>query len=57
VEVLDLGVHTGFSTMTRDDPAGLLDQNERVHERVEELQTGEYSHLVALDDRRVCRDG
>jgi DNA invertase Pin-like site-specific DNA recombinase len=56
VEVLDLGVHTGFSTMTRDDPAGLLDQNERVQECVDELQAGEYSHLVALDDRRVCRD-
>ncbi|MFC7188330.1 helix-turn-helix domain-containing protein [Halorubrum yunnanense] len=56
VEVLDLGIHTGFSTMTRDDPAGLLDQNESVQERVNELQAGQYSHLVALDDRRICRD-
>ena len=56
VEVLDLGIHTGFSTMTRDDPAGLLDQNERVQERVGELEAGEYSHLVAWDDRRICRD-
>jgi len=56
VEILDLGVHTGFSTMTRDDPAGLLDQNERVQERVSELEAGEYSHLVAWDDRRICRD-
>lgn len=56
VERLDLGVHTGFSTMTRDDPAGLLDQNERVQERVSELEAGEYSHLVAWDDRRICRD-
>ncbi|ELZ41869.1 recombinase family protein [Halorubrum tebenquichense] len=56
VELLDLGVHTGFSTMTRDDPAGLLDQNERVQERVSELEAGEYSHLVAWDDRRICRD-
>lgn len=56
VEVLDLGIHTGFSTMTRDDPAGLLDQNEDVQEHVDELQAGEYSHLIALDDRRICRD-
>ena len=56
VEVLDLGIHTGFSTMTRDDPAGLLDQNERVQECVSELEAGEYSHLVAWDDRRICRD-
>ena len=56
VEILDLGVHTGFSTMTRDDPAGLLDQNERVQERVSELEAGVYSHLVAWDDRRFCRD-
>lgn len=56
VEALDLGVHTGFSSMTRDDPAGLLDQNERVQQRVEQLEGGEYSHLVAYDDRRVCRD-
>jgi len=56
VEVLDLGIHTGFSTMTRDDPAGLLDQNERVQKHVDRLQAGEYTHLVALADRRVCRD-
>ncbi|MDB9254065.1 helix-turn-helix domain-containing protein [Halorubrum ezzemoulense] len=56
VDILDLGIHTGFSTMTRDDPAGLLDQNERVQEAVDELKNGVYTHLVALDDRRVCRD-
>lgn len=49
VEVLDLGIHTGFSTMTRDDPAGLLDQNKDVQEHVDELQAGEYSHLIALN--------
>lgn len=55
-ERLDLGVHTGFSTMTRDDPAGLLDQNERVEDAVDALAAGEYEYLVALDDRRICRD-
>lgn len=53
---LDLSVHTGFSTMTRDDPAGLLDQNERVEEAVDELAAGTYDYLVAYDDRRICRD-
>ncbi|TKX55972.1 resolvase [Halorubrum sp. SS7] len=56
VERLDLGVHTGFSTMTRDDEAGLLGQSERVTERVDELRSGRFDYLVALDDRRVCRD-
>ena len=56
VEVLDLGIHTGFSSMTRDDPAGLLDQNERVQDCVGRLEAGKYSHLVAWDDRRICRD-
>jgi len=42
--------------MTRDDPAGLLDQNERVTERVDELEAGRFDYLVAYDDRRVCRD-
>lgn len=46
LELLDLGVHTGFSTITRDDPAGLLDQNERVQECVSKLEAGEYSHLA-----------
>ncbi|MGQ3330635.1 recombinase family protein [Halorubrum sp. FL23] len=56
IDVLNLGVHTGFSTMTRDDPTGLLDQNDRVQERVGELEAGEYTHLIAWDDRRICRD-
>lgn len=56
VEAFDLGIHTGFSSMTRDDQAGLLDQNERVQQRVEELEAGDYSYLVAYDDRRICRD-
>lgn len=57
VNTLDLGVHTGFSTMTRDDPEGLLDQNDEVQSHVSDLEAGEYSHLVAWDDRRICRDG
>ncbi|MFC7238911.1 resolvase [Saliphagus sp. GCM10025317] len=55
-EILDLGVHTGFSSMTRDEPAGLLDQNDRVTNTVERIRNGEHQYLVAWDDRRVCRD-
>lgn len=56
VETLDLGVHTGFSSMTRDEPTGLLDQNEDVLETVERIQSGEFDYIAAWDDRRICRD-
>lgn len=56
VDRLDLGVQSGFSTMTREDDSGLLDQNKRVTGAVERLRAGEYEYLVAWDDRRVCRD-
>ncbi|MFC7230541.1 hypothetical protein ACFQMM_02575 [Saliphagus sp. GCM10025308] len=42
--------------MTRDEPAGLLDQNDRVTNTVERIRNGEHQYLVAWDDRRVCRD-
>jgi len=57
VEVFDLGVHTGFSSLTRDDDSDLIDQNEGVLNVVEQLRSGEYDYLVAFDDRRICRDG
>lgn len=56
VEKLDLGVHTGFSSMTRNEPAGLLDQNEAVKETVERIRNGEFDYVTAWDDRRICRD-
>lgn len=55
VDVFDLGVHTGFSSMTRDG-SGLLDQREDVQNCVDELQSGRYDYVVAWDDRRICRD-
>ncbi len=55
-EDLDLGVQSGFSTMSRNDDSGLLDQNERVTDTVERIRDGEYDYLAAWDDRRVCRD-
>lgn len=56
VEVLDLGVQTGFSTLSRDDESGLLDQRDDVQAAVERIEAGEYDLLVAYDDRRICRD-
>lgn len=56
VDTLDLGVHTGFSSMTRDG-GGLLDQHPDVQDAVDDLRVGAYDYLVALDDRRICRDG
>jgi len=55
VTTLDLGVQTGFSSMTRDGD-GLLDQHAAVRERVDEIRAGEYDYIVAWDDRRICRD-
>ncbi|MFC4437463.1 MULTISPECIES: serine integrase family protein [Natrialbaceae] len=56
VHTLDLGVQSGFSTLTRDDPDGLLDQRDDVRETVDTIRRGEYDLLVAWDDRRLCRD-
>lgn len=56
VETIDVGVHTGFSSMTRDSPTGLLNQNEEVLETVERIENGELDYLAAWDDRRICRD-
>ena len=56
VEKLDLGVHTGFSSMTRDESAGLLDQHDDVLAAVERIRNGEYDYITAWDDRRICRD-
>lgn len=42
--------------MTRGDLAGLLDQNDRVQTRVSKLEAAKYSHLVAWDHHRICRD-
>jgi len=56
VERLDLGVQSGFSTMTRDDDDGLLDQNAQVLEILDDIRDGRYDYLVAIDDRRICRD-
>lgn len=57
VTELDLGVQTGFSTLTRDEHSRqLLDQRDDVKDTVDDLRDGTYDVLVAYDDRRVARD-
>jgi len=56
VDTLDLGVQTGFSSMTRDG-SGLLDDRDDVTDAVSRVRAGQYDYLVAYDDRRICRDG
>jgi len=55
VDRLDLGIHTGFSTMSRD-AGGMVDENDDVTAAVGRLEAGQYDYLVAYDDERVCRD-
>lgn len=57
VDELDLGIQTGFSSITRDpDRDDLLDYHPEVEDALDRLKSGEYDYLVALDDERVSRD-
>jgi len=56
VDVLDLGVQTGFSSLSRDGE-DLLDRQTEVQTARENVENGEYEYLVAYDDTRVARDG
>ena len=56
VTSLDLGIQTGFSSLTRDGD-GLLDDHADVEAELSNLRAGEYDYLVAYDDTRICRDG
>jgi len=58
VDTLDLGVQTGFSTLSRnrEAPTTWLDEHPEVQQAVSDLRAGKYDYLVALDDRRICRD-
>lgn len=57
VDELDLGIQTGFSSITRDpEREDLLDYHPEVQEVLEQLEAGVYDYVVALDDTRICRD-
>jgi DNA invertase Pin-like site-specific DNA recombinase len=56
VEVIDLGVHTGFSIHMRPESENRIDTNPDVLELLEGLRSGEYDYLCAWDDTRLARD-
>jgi len=56
VDMLDLGVHTGFSVHSRDLEDERIDSNEDVSDAVSRIESGEYDYLIAYDDTRIARD-
>ena len=56
VETVDLGVHTGFSIHMKDADDERIDAHPEVHQLLDNLRAGEYTHLVAYDDTRLARD-
>jgi len=57
VDDVDLGIHTGFSRHTRGiESDNRLDANPEVQAAIERLRDGEYDHVFAFDDTRICRD-
>lgn len=56
VEVIDLGVHTGFSVHTKGDGDDRIDAHPAVEELLADLRAGEYDVLAAYDDTRLARD-
>lgn len=55
-DVLDLGVHTGFSIHSRAREDTRIDSNSEVVEALERVTNGEYTAVFAWDDTRIARD-
>lgn len=55
-DILDLGVHTGFSIHSRAREDTRIDSNPEVVTALERLTAGEYDVLFAWDDTRIARD-
>lgn len=56
VEIIDLGVHTGFSVHMKEIGEERIDANSDVERLLADLQAGDYDYLVAWDDTRLARD-
>ncbi|WP_436343127.1 recombinase family protein [Natronorubrum sp. FCH18a] len=56
VDVIDLGVHTGFSVHMKAVNEERIDANPEVETLLEALRGGKYDYLVAWDDTRLARD-
>lgn len=55
-DVVDLGVHTGFSILSRDKDDPRIDDNGEILNAIDRVRLGEYDHVVAWDDSRLARD-
>jgi hypothetical protein len=56
VELLDLGIHTGFSAFVKPHAEDRIDTNPEMRQFVEELREGEWDYVVAYDPSRIARD-
>lgn len=54
---IDLGNHTGFSSLTKDLDEERIDAHPEMQQLEDDLEAGEYDYLVAWDDTRIARDG
>lgn len=54
----DLGVHTGFSSLSEDVDVGEgIDDHPKIVDLLDRLRDGEFDYLLSYDDTRLCRDG
>jgi len=54
----DLGVHTGFSSLSEDVNVGEgIDDHPKIIDLLDRLRDGEFNYLLSYDDTRLCRDG
>jgi hypothetical protein len=59
IVILDLGIHTGFSTYSRNPNeynGELLDQNDDIQNLLQDLKNGEFAYIGARDKNRISRD-
>lgn len=56
-ECFDLGVHTGFSTLSRGPDETTVEDHPAMERLLDGLRAGAYDYLVAYDDTRLARDG
>jgi hypothetical protein len=58
--ILDLGIHTGFSTYSRNPneyDGELLDENDDIQQLLTDLKNDEFAYISARDKKRITRDG
>lgn len=56
IELLDLGVHTGFSRHTRESDERHVEDNDDYMRALEAADNGRYDIIAGLDERRIARD-